>query len=287
MPKTIDKKLSQDILFMRYKQLQNATTIANTLSIPEEDVRACIELDTKNRIKIFKDTSKTSKNYNLRKTDIINFLRNEQQRSCEEIAELLELSQSTIYTALNTSTAKTSKNQHRVALTREEKRKRNEEILRLNVEEGLTLEAIGKQYGLTKQRISDILRDMGHIPLTGNKIKALDKNKNKSILSKKSITTYNQKLEELGTELRITKQKLSLYKFYTTRQLIEVRCELMRCILLNWEHNKPIGQYKTLAKTLRVNYNHYQKQGDTKSIEYQLLHEIVTKCDEFEESNNF
>lgn len=283
---TASKKLGQDILFMRYKQLQNVPTIATTLGVSEEVVRSCIDEDMSKRIALFKETSKTSKSYSARKIDTINFLRNEQQKSCEEIAELLGLSQNVVYSAINSKSTKSSKSTHKVALTRDEKRKRNEEILRLNVEEGMTLEAIGKQFNLTKQRISDILREMGHIPLTGNKIKAMDQNKNKSILAKKSVDTYNNKLEELGSEVRIAKQKLSIYKYYAARQFTELRCELMQCILDNWEHNKPLSQYKGLAKTLRAGLSHLINNGDESSLEYQMLKGIVSKCDELEKKYN-
>lgn len=281
---TISKKMGEDILFMRYKQLNNVFSIAATLGISEDEVREFLDRDTEARIKVFKDTPKTSDKYNLRKTDIINFLRNEQQKSCEEIAEMTGLSVNNVYESMRSKPL--NKPGHRVVLSREEKRKRNDEILRLNVEEGLTLEAIGKQFGLTRQRVSDILRSMGHVPLTGNTIRAMDKEKNRSILSKKSIDTYNNKLKDLGRELRIVKQKHSMYKYYTTRQLIELRCELMQCILDNWEHNKPISQYKGLAKTLRVNLKHFSKANNEQTLEYQLLRDIVGKCDELDKKNN-
>lgn len=273
---TVGKKIGQDILFMRYKQLMNVASISQILNLSEDVIREYLNEDTQKRIKVFKDTAKNSKDYQSRKLEVIKFLKNEQQRDCAEIALMLGLSEVNIYETIGTLG---KKNSIKTTLNREEKRKRDEEIVRLNAEEGLTLDAIGKRFGLSKQRISDILKEMGCIPVTGHKIRAMDRDKNKSILTKKSIDTYNKKLKELSMEIRLIKQKHSVYKYHSLRQLTELRCTLMDTYVSNWEYTQPITQYKELLKTLRASVKIFERKGHTDTIEYKLLKTTLKKCD--------
>lgn len=266
----------QEILHMRYTQFMNVANISQVLGIPETDVREFLEADTRQRIKEFKNIPEDSVKYHSMLVEVVKFLRKDQQRSSDEISKLLDLPMPTVYGILHDLARKSPGKNY--SLSRDEIRKRDNEILRLNAEDGYTLETIGKMYNLSKQRISDIMRGLGHVPLNGNKIKALDRGKNISILSRKSVDTYNQKLAELGKEVRTAKQKLNVYRSYANKAMLELRVKIVELILDNWEDFKvkPVQLYLTETKYLRAALE--KSKVNPNSYEYKLLVPVLSRC---------
>lgn len=279
----ISKKCVANIVLMRYKQLMNTREIAEILCKTEEFVHRALEIDTVDRINALKAMPLNSPEYLVARRTLIKFMRDCQNKDYGTIAKSLGITENLVAKELK-SPLEVENKVYKNKLNREEKRKRNNEIVRLNAQEGLTLEAIGARFGISKQRVSDIMKSLGYIPLTGNKIRAIDKSANKSVLSKKSIETYNQRIADMGTEIRTLKQRHAMYKYNTGKVITDLRCSFLETIINNWEHDKPVQQYKNLTKALRAYNTTIQAQEiDELPPEAQRVSELLNRCAAFEE----
>lgn len=279
----IPKQCVADIVLMRYGRLMNTREIAKLLNVSEKHIHEALEIDTIERINALKAMPVDSPEYVTTRRGLIKFMRDSQNKDYGTIAKSLGITENLVAKELN-SPLKVENKVYKNKLNREEKRKRNNEIVRLNAEEGLTLEAIGTKFGISKQRVSDIMKSLGYVPLTGNKIRAIDKSVNKSVLSKKSIDTYNARIQEMGTEIRTLKQRNAMYKYNTGKVITDLRCSFLEFIINNWEHDKPVQQYKNLVKALKA-YNTSVKAQELDELppEAQRVAEILDKCSALEE----
>lgn len=221
----VSQEAINNIINLRYTNLLCVEEIANKTGLTESVIRGVLGQHSKSMIRQFANARSQYGSYCRTREDVIKFFRDQQQKSVNEIASLLGIStQEVLETIRDVSIMETGK---KSSLTREEKRKRNEEMVRMNAEGGLSLAAIGARFNLSKQRVSDIFKQMNYKPITDKQVFEKDIEVFTPMMKKAVKEDFRNELKNRLTELDNLKQQFSMYKYNTGKLILDLRIKLM------------------------------------------------------------
>lgn len=229
LPKSASKQ-SKEIIKLYYEQGVRQKDIKEKLGLDSVAVVAeVLRRDMLVRVEKFKKLDPNSQGYQEKAVEIIKFLKNYRKLDYSSIGVILELPRETVFKIISDETSGL-----RNTLTVTEREDRNNEMLRLSQEEGLSVTEIGKRMGLSKQMVSRIFTDMGYKPIRGTR---------KVQITQKSIPDFNKimqadcnaRLAELRDELRKVKSEAASARQAQQRISLELRCKLIQQICAHYE----------------------------------------------------
>lgn len=219
----LPQKTVDEVIRLYYHEGKKQTEIQKILKLRSSRVVAeLLRRDMISRIKEYRKVDKNSTDYDKKTQDIIYFLKAYRKLSYTQIATALFMSVDEVY-----SIAANSIEGLRNSLSDKERRERNEEMVRLSKEEGLSVTEIGQKMGLSKQMVSRIFASIGYKPIRGTRNLKIN-SKTLPELMDFVRTDCNAKLKEVTDKLREQKVKYTSLKQYTSRAMVELRCELVQ-----------------------------------------------------------
>jgi len=273
-------KQEKEIIRLYYEKGIRQKEIKDKLKLTSVSVVAeVLRRDMITRVENFKKISPTSENYKKEVIEIIKFLKNHRKLDYSSIGALLEIPRDTIFKIISDETSGL-----RNTLTGVERDDRNQEMLRLSQEEGLSVTEIGKRMGLSKQMVSRIFTDMGYKPIRGTR-KVQITQKNIPILNKIMQEDCNARLKELRDELRRVKGDAASARQYSNRIIAELRCKLVKARQPQLEtlNKEDISDYKSQCRVLKKVYNQLIETTGSIPKVYGFLEDIKDIINEVED----
>lgn len=252
---------------MRMVGLDNPTQVAEVL---DRDKIACINA--------FKQVDKNSVNYREVLINAVRLLRTEYKMNYRQISEALGESEYIIFDIIRRNPVSLGCSGYiKGVFTREEKRMRNEDMIRLN-KEGKTLIEIGKIYFTSKQNVSAILKDIEYKPLSEKE--ALTVGIETPVESVK-VQELEAQITELKNELVNARRQLAVAKYQMNGTILDLRIGYTGALMENINAGEPsdetVQQYKQLRHTLRRVYNALINGGAEETAEVEKLTKIMPK----------
>lgn len=219
----LPQKTIDEAIHLYYFEGKKQTEIQKILKLRSSRVVAeLLRRDMISRIKEYRKVDKNSTDYDKKTQDIIYFLKAHRKLSYTQIATALFMPVDEVY-----SIAANSIEGLRNSLSDKERRERNEEMVRMSKEDGLSVTEIGQKMGLSKQMVSRIFASIGYKPIRGTRNLKIN-SKTLPELMDFVKADCNAKLQEVTDKLREQKVKYTSLKQYTSRTMVELRCELVQ-----------------------------------------------------------
>lgn len=249
LPKNAEKQ-GKEIIKLYYEQGVRQKDIKDKLGLDSISVVAeVLRRDMLVRVEKFKKLDPKAEGYQEKAVEIIKFLKNYRKLDYSSIGVILELPRDTVFKIISDETSGL-----RNTLTTTEREDRNNEMLRLSQEEGLSVTEIGKRMGLSKQMVSRIFTDMGYKPIRGTR-KVQITQKNIPVYNKIMQADCNARLAEMRDELRKVKSEAASARQAQQRISLELRCKLIRQICNHYDEES--------AHELKIQVNYVQKVYDS------------------------
>lgn len=277
----MDKDLDKRIVELRGKQF-SVHAIKNLVGIEDINyIQSVLDKDKLETIEMFKKIDRKSPDYSVKLINAVRLLRSDYNMNYREIAKALKESEYVIFDIIRRQPVSRNSNggYARAKFTREEKRMRNKDIIRLN-KEGKTLLEIGRIYFTSKQNISAIMKELEYQPIS--QTEALGIGAETPDVDVR-ILELESKIEELKEVLTSTRKRASIEKYHMNSQILDLRIgyvtALMENICFGKQDDETLKQYKALRHTLRRTYNALISTNAGDTIEVQKLNGIMPKLE--------
>lgn len=274
----LTKDLEKRIVAMRGKQYSPEEIMRITNAPDLATVREVLDRDMTAVVTAFKEVPKSSPKYRDILINAVRLLRTEYNMNYRQIAEALGESEYVIFDVIRRNDVSRGTNGFiRASFTREEKRMRNEDMLRLNQKEGKTLSEIGKIYFVSKQIISRIFKTLEYKPISETEALAVgreDTNINTNVLN------LTEEVEQLKKSLSDTKREASIARYHMNGQILDLRIALVTALSKNLElienpSDDIVNQYNMLLRTLKRTQAALLKTGGEETIELKKISEAL------------
>lgn len=277
----MDKDLEKRIVELRGKQF-SVHAIKNLVGV--DDINKIQEVLDRDKIKVieqFKTIDRKAPNYSDKLINAVRLLRSEYNMNYREIGKALKESEYVIFDIIRRQPVSRNSNggYARAKFTREEKRMRNKDIIKLN-REGKTLLEIGRIYFTSKQNISAIMKELEYQPISQNEALGIGAEAPDTDVR---ILELEAKVEELKEILTTTRKQASITKYHMNSQILDLRIgyvtALMENICFGKQDDETLKQYKALRHTLRRTYNALISTNAGETIEAQKLNDIIPRLE--------
>lgn len=240
------------------------------------------------RIEDIQTLSHEGKPYKTLLVELTKYLREMRNLGYNEIAELVGLPELEIYDIVFNYPVTPSKTGYKKnSFTREEKTYRDEAMVKMNTEGGLTLQQIGNKLHLTKQRVSAIFKDLSYTPINTHHLKTITAEKYADKFAEIAEDDMAAKILALQDEIRTLKQRSAVTKYHYNKTIISLRCRLIMQYMLRWSE---------LTKEERADYGAHRRvleqigedmKNDTEYTQEQaMVKEMLIRVDTFEKTND-
>ena len=270
IPKGVAKQ-EKEIMHMYYELGVKQKDIKEKLKLSSVAIVAeVLRRDAVTRVEAFKKLNPTSEGYQEKAVEIIKFLKNYRKCDYSTISTILELPRDTVFKIISDETSGL-----RNTLTNSEREDRNNEMIRLSKEEGLSVTEIGKRMGLSKQMVSRIFTDLGYKPIRGTR-KVQITQKHIPNLSQFIKDDCNAKLRELNDELRRVKGEAASVRQYNNRIIATLRCKLVKEIAKDVNEDN-LHELKIQSRYIKQLYNQFLEttSSETRPPHFALLEETI------------
>ena len=270
IPKGVAKQ-EKEIMHMYYELGVKQKDIKEKLKLSSVAIVAeVLRRDAVTRVVAFKKLNPTSEGYQEKAVEIIKFLKNYRKCDYSTISTILELPRDTVFKIISDETSGL-----RNTLTNSEREDRNNEMIRLSKEEGLSVTEIGKRMGLSKQMVSRIFTDLGYKPIRGTR-KVQITQKHIPNLSQFIKDDCNAKLRELNDELRRVKGEAASVRQYNNRIIATLRCKLVKEIAKDVNEDN-LHELKIQSRYIKQLYNQFLEttSSETRPPHFALLEETI------------
>ena len=243
-------------------KLTNAKNVQQVQDILDRDKEKCINA--------YKSTDKSSSTYQEVLLHSVKLLRTEYHLNYKEIAQDLNESQYLIFDIIRRNPVSSGKNNNYIKgyFTREEKRMRNEDMIRLN-REGKTFAEIGRIFYTSKQNISQIFQEMGVKPLSEKEALSIGIE-----VSGAELSLQDKNIELKNKLVNIQKQSaMAKYHMNGLVQNLRIRYVTVLAKLINSgvADDNDIKEYKLVHQALMRTHNAMVK---TNSIDTPLFKQL-------------
>lgn len=272
------KDLERRVLSLRARQysLPEVMKLANADSIKQ--VQEILDKDKNESIAAYKNADKSSDTYSEVLIHVVRLLRNEYRMNYRDIAKALEENEYLIFDVIRRNKVTLGKNNNYIRgyFTREEKRMRNEDMLRLN-REGKTFAEIGRIFYTSKQNVSQIFQDMGEKPLSEKQAISvgLDVPKGDSV----EIMKLQSTVKDLKEKLNAVQKQHAMTKYHMNGIIQDLRISyiksLARELELNSENAEASEEYKKIHHTIMRTYNSLVKTNGTETAMFKKIEDII------------
>lgn len=269
--------LESRVLELRGTQYSPAEVMKLTGASSVQQVNDILEQDKEKVLRLFKDTPATSETYNEVLLHTVKYLRNNYHMNYREIAEAMGLSQYLVFDLIRRSPVSSGKHNNYVKgyFTREEKRMRNEDMIRMN-KEGKTFAEIGRTFYVSKQNISQIFKEMKVKPISEKE--ALSVGVGYLEVSPEDIE-LKDKNKELKDKIINLQKQLAMTRYYMNGQIHELRIKYITAIAKQIEKgiadSADIKEYKVIHQSLMRTYNTMVKEDTTDTALFKQIEAII------------
>ncbi len=208
--------------------------------------------------------------YEKKKIEIIKFLKNDRKMDYSSIAVALNLPRDQVFKVVSSETSGL-----RNTLSQTEREIRNQEMKRLSLEEGLSLQEIGNRVGVSKQMVSRIFKELGYEPIRGTR-KVKMKATGLPELTNLITNDFNAKLSEITEQLREVKSQYASSRQYSNKVILELRCLLLQSLSehLTIANFKDFQKQSKIIKSVYTQYTNTTTE-DTRPPFYGMLQDTV------------
>ena len=239
-----------------------------------EGVAEVLNRDMYAAIESFRNVPKNSPKYREVFVNAVRLLRTEYNMNYKQIAEAVGESEYVVFDIIRRNPVSLGVNGYvKSSFTREEKRMRNRDMIRLN-KSGKTLSEIGRIYFCSKQIISRIFKDIEYEPISEQAALSVGQEQ------------PSKSADELIAESKINdvKRSASIAKYQLHQQILDLRLGYIQALMQNIAYGDPsedtVKQYKTLRSTLKRTYNALVQAGGEETKEVEKLTDIMPKLAE-------
>ena len=279
------EKLSKDmetrIVELRGKHFSFLEILNIVGTTNAEGVAEVLNRDMYAAIESFRNVPKNSPKYREVFVNAVRLLRTEYNMNYKQIAEALGESEYVVFDIIRRNPVSLGVNGYvKSSFTREEKRMRNRDMIRLN-KSGKTLSEIGRIYFCSKQIISRIFKDIEYEPISEQA--ALSVGQEQPSKSADELIAES-KINDLKKEITDVKRSASIAKYQLHQQILDLRLGYIQALMQNIAYGEPsedtVKQYKTLRSTLKRTYNALVQAGGEETKEVEKLTDIMPKLAE-------
>lgn len=271
------KDLESQVLELRGRQYSLPEIVKMTKAESIRQVEEILEREKVQSIEAYKNTDKGSDVYQEVLVHVVKLLRNEYHLNYREIANELGESEYLIFDIIRRNAVSSGKNNNYVKgyFTREEKRMRNEDMIRLN-REGKTFSEIGRIFYTSKQNVSQIFKEIGVKPLSEKE--ALTVGIKLPELSGADLN-LKDKNKELQTKLGTTQKQFAMTKYHMNGIIQDLRVKyvtaLAKLISNGVADEETIKEYKLTHQAIMRTYNNLVKTDSTDTALFRQLEKVI------------
>lgn len=271
------KDLESRVLELRGRQFSLPEIVRLTKAESTKQVQEILDKERNQSVQAYKNMDKTSETYQQVLIHVVRLLRSEYHLNYKEIAEELNENEYLIFDVIRRNPVSSGKTKGFVRgyFTREEKRMRNEDMLRLN-REGKTLAEIGRIFFTSKQNVSQIFQDMGVKPLSDKEALAVGVEPPAYSIKEMELES---KVKELQTKLLNTQKQYAMSKYHLNGIIQDLRIKnikvLAQLIDSGQANEDIIKEYKLVHHTIMRTYNALVKTNGTDTAAFKKIDEVI------------
>ena len=272
------KDLESRVLSLRGKHYSPSEIVKLTGADSPQQVQDILDKSKEEIISAYKATSKLSDTYSEVLTHTLRILRNGYHMNYRELAQALDEDEYVIFDYIRRNPVSSGKHSNYVKgyFTREEKRMRNEDMVRLN-REGKTFAEIGKIFYVSKQNISQIFKEI--------KVKPLSEKEALSVGIDVEVTEEELALKDknkvLSNKVCTLQKHLAMTKYYMNGLIQDLRVKyilsLSKSIINGNADEEDIKEYKLLHQTVMRTYNTMVKSNVIDTALFKQIDSIIPK----------
>lgn len=270
--------LENRVLALRGKHYSPSEIVKLTGAESTQQVQDILERDKAEIISTFKATSKISDTYPEVLTQTLRTLRNGYHMNYREIAAAIDENEYIVFDYIRRNPISSGKHSNYVKgyFTREEKRMRNEDMVRLN-REGKTFAEIGKIFYVSKQNISQIFKELNVKPLSEREAQTVGIDVEVSA----EDLVLKDKNKVLANKVETLQKNLAMTKYHMNGIIHDLRVKyissLAKVIANGNADEEDIKEYKLLHQTIMRTYNTLVKSNVTETALFKQIEAIIPK----------